>query len=91
MLKREKDGATKLEHLKVVANRVEVPELNYPEPHQSMRYLLNHFYSVKQATGVKVSYTELKNYSEMMCYYLAGWEFELIMRIDSIYEISINS
>lgn len=86
MLKREKDGATRLEHLQAVSGRVEVPELKYPEPDDSITYVLNHFYHVKQAQGVKISYTELRNYSELMSYQLSSWECELIMRIDTIYE-----
>jgi len=69
---------------------VKVPELDYPEPEDTIAYILNHFYAVKQATGERISYTELKNYSEIMAYHLAAWEFELIIQIDRIYEASLN-
>jgi len=69
---------------------VKVPELDYPEPDETMVYLLNHFYGLKQAQGVKISYTELGAYSQLMSYNLAGWECELIMTIDRIFEAALH-
>jgi hypothetical protein len=69
---------------------VKVPELDYPEPESSIAYILNHFYALKQATGERISYTELKSYSQVMAYNLAAWECDLIMQIDRIFEASLN-
>ena len=84
------DGASRLEHLKTVSARVAVPELDYEEPDDESRYLLGHFYSVKSSAGVKIAYTELKNYSELMALNLQPFECEVIMGIDRIFEASIN-
>ncbi len=84
------DGATKLEHLKQVSSRVTVPELDYDEPDDEAQYLLSHFYSVKSSAGVKIAYTELKHYSELMALNLKPFECEVIMGIDRIFEASIH-
>ena len=84
------DGATKLEHLQAAAARVSVPELNYSEPDREAIYLLEHFYSIKPCAGVKITFTELRSYSEMMRLNLKPFEAEVIMRIDRIFEASIN-
>lgn len=85
------DGATKLEHLQSVSARVRVPELEYDDPDEECEYLLNHFYSVKESRGVKISYTELKSFSEMLGLNLQPFETEVIMRIDKIFEVSVNA
>lgn len=89
-MKREKDGASRLEHLKSVSSRVKVPELDYPDADETMAYLLNHFYQVKRAQGERISYLELGSYSSIMSYNLSSWECEIIMLIDKIYEASVN-
>lgn len=76
--------------MKAASKRVHVPELDFDEPDREIIYILDHFYEVKQAAGVKISYTELKNYSEIMAFNLQPFENELIMRIDGIFEASIN-
>lgn len=85
-MKTGKDGTTKLEHLKAAAKRVKVPELDYPEPDESVEYLLDHFYQLKQCKGQKISYSELKCYSDMMALNLQPFEVELIMTIDRMFE-----
>lgn len=89
MLKREKDGATRLEHLQAVAHKVEIPELNYPKPEKTIAYLLDYFYALKKQQGERIGYTDLKHFSEMMLVNLAAWECELIMLIDMLYEANI--
>jgi len=84
------DGATKLEHLRAVGARVKVPELDYPEPDDDAVYLLNHFYSLKQSAGVKIGFTEMKDYSRLMALNLQPFEVEIIMNIDRIFEASIH-
>lgn len=69
---------------------MKVPELDYPEPDDSIAYILNHFYALKQTAGERISYTELKHYSEIMAYHLAAWECDLIIQIDRIFEVSLN-
>ena len=85
------DGATKIEHLRAISGRVSVPELDYPEPHEDAIYLLNHFYSVKRSAGVKIEYTELKHYSDLLALDLQPFEVEVIIRIDNIFEVSVNA
>lgn len=85
----EADGATKLEHLKQVAKRVAVPELDYPEPDESVDYILEHFYQLKKAKGEKISFTELRCYSELLALNLQPFEVKLIMDIDRIFENSV--
>jgi len=65
-------------------------ELNYEKPEDSITYLLDHFYQAKRAAGEKISYTELKHYSELMHFNLSGFEVEVIMQIDSIFEGSVH-
>lgn len=84
------DGSTKLEHLRAVAARVSVPELDYPEPHEDAIYLLDHFYSLKTGAGARISYTEIKSYSEMMAINLQPFEVEIITGIDRIFDRSIR-
>jgi len=84
------DGATRLEHLKAVSHKVKVPELDYEEPNEDAVYLLEYFYSVKQAKGKKISYTELNNFSSMLDLSLSPFEVDIIMMIDRIFEGSVH-
>jgi len=63
-------------------------ELEYSEPEETIEYLLAYFYQLKR--GAPITYTELKNYCEMMSVDLSGWECSVIMSIDAIFENSIN-
>lgn len=84
------DGSTKLENLRAVAKRVTVPELDYPEPHDGAVYLLNHFWKLKQTPGVKLSYTEITNYSNLMVIKFKPFEIDTLMIIDRIFERSVG-
>ena len=64
--------------------------ITYPDVPESLDYIMFHFYRVRKATQGKISYTELKNYIDVMCLEFQGWESELLMQIDSIYESCIN-
>ena len=84
------DGSTKLDNLRAASKRVAVPELNYPEPHDDAIYLLDHFYILKSGVGDRISYTEIKSYSEMMAINLQPFEVEIITGIDRIFDRSIG-
>lgn len=63
-------------------------ELEYEKPDETIEYLLGYFYQIKR--GMPITYTELKNYCEMMSVDLCSWECGVIMSIDSIFENSVN-
>lgn len=96
MLQRIKDNkgadrGSRLDHLesvwKMSGNKPD--ELDIDEPFDETVYLLEYFWAVKQTAGVKISYTELKNYCTMMAVQLTALESEVIMKIDAIFEGSI--
>jgi len=61
-------------------------ELDYKEPDPSICYLVNHFYSIKKQKGIKISYTEIAAYNDLMCCDFEAWEIETIMNIDNDFE-----
>lgn len=69
----------------------EIPEeLNFPDPDQDYIYILESFWKVKKAAGENISYTELKNYMDLMKANFTAFEVNLIMQIDSIFEGAIH-
>lgn len=84
------DGSTKLDNLRAASRRVHVPELNYPLPDSDAEYLLEHFYSLKARVGDRISYTEIKSYSELMALNLQPFEVEAITGVDRIFDRSIG-
>lgn len=96
-MKRERDSrgndlGSRLQHLRAIEEMSgETPDaLKFEKPPATILYLMDHFWSVKHAAGERISYTELKNYSDMMALGLEAYEVEAIMNIDSIFERSVH-
>jgi len=82
------DVGCKLHHLQAVQKMTGITpqELDFVLPVDDVCYLLEYFYSVKTAKGEKITYTELKAFSEMNCINLDSFEVSAIMLIDRIFE-----
>jgi len=65
-------------------------ELQFEDPDPSINYLLNHFWKMKRSSFGPISFTELKNYAEMMACDFEANEVEVIMSIDRIFESKAN-
>lgn len=61
-------------------------ELEYEEPLEEVCYLLEHFYKIKKQKGIKITFMEIKAYSELMFCDFEAWEIEAIMNIDYEFE-----
>ena len=83
-----KTKGTRKEHLEAVQKLtgIKVPELKYTEPDSSVAYLVNHFFEIKKQKGLKISFTELKAYSELMFCDFEAFEIQTIMTIDDHFE-----
>jgi len=87
-----KDQGSRLEHLEKVAQAsgIRPPELDFEEPCETINYILDHFWRLKTASGVKISYTEIHHYSQLIRIDLCSFEVELIMYIDTLFENKVN-
>jgi hypothetical protein len=81
---------SQLTHLKAASRRVVVPELDYPEPDESIAYITDYFYRLRESCKGKISFLELQAFSQLMRLDLCAWECDMIMQLDSILESSLN-
>ena len=79
---------TKFEHLNSVwkMTRKKPKELDFPDYDQSVSHLIDLFYDLKESHGKKISYTEIKNFQDLMNIDLASWQVEAIKKIDDLFE-----
>lgn len=59
-------------------------QLCFDEPDESIIYLLGYYYEIKR--GEVLTYTEIKNFCDIMALNLAAWEVRALIMIDNIYE-----
>lgn len=67
-----------------------MPELDYPEPDESIRYILDYFYRLRESCKGKISFVELQAFSQMLHLNLCAWECDIIMQLDSILEGALS-
>jgi len=83
-----RDMGCKLHHLQAVQKMTgkTPPELDFVQPVDDVCYLLDYFYSIKTEKGKKITYTELKAFSELNHINLDSFEVNNIIMIDRIFE-----
>ena len=91
--KSEDDGISKREHLQQVEKQtgVKPEELKGPEFPIHLSYIWSAFFKLSGSRSAGFSsvnpltYTEIKNYCDMMGEELTGWEIDVIKRLDIEY------
>ncbi|GAA4652084.1 hypothetical protein GCM10023116_43680 [Kistimonas scapharcae] len=89
LIKPPKGDKTPLKHhlLKVYEATGKKPKqlAEQPEKPQELDYLLGWFYDLHNATRGQITFTEIRNWSELMHVSVRAWEVEVIRRLAVIF------
>jgi len=64
------------------------PELEFSKADDDILYLLSYYYDMKR--GQQLTYSEIREYCNLMAVELCAWECRAIMTLDNIFESSAH-
>ena len=85
MLKRDKKGVTRLDHLKSLPSRAAPTELNYPDRPPETDYLVEHYNHLKKCADPRITYADIKAYKDVTGLNLSAYDAKVIMRMEDLY------